>query len=171
MEELELLPFGHPMLKQEPKLFDFETDDANKLKSQLITQMYKLKGVGLSANQVGIDKKVFVMGAPGVKEKAIFNPILLSVSKTGCTIREGCLSYPGLWLNLTRPDSCILQFQDENNETHIEEFGGISARIVLHEFDHMIGQNFTMRASKLKIARALKHLDKKVKEYYYKGIN
>jgi peptide deformylase len=86
----------------------------------------------------------------------------LTVSKTGNTMREGCLSYPGLWLNLTRPSVCTLKYQDENGEEVIEEFGGVYARVVLHEYDHMVGQNFAMRASSLKIQRALKALDKKV---------
>jgi peptide deformylase len=54
---------------------------------------------------------------------------------------------------------------NEEGEELIEEFGGVPARVILHEFDHMVGQNFTMRASSLKINRALKSLDKKVKAY------
>jgi len=165
MEELKLIPFADPMLKNVPSLFDFENDNAEELSERLFIGMKKFGGVGLSANQVGIDAKVFVVGGSGLEEKAVFNPELLSVSSTGVTMREGCLSYPGLWLNLTRPDSCVLKYQDVNGEEVIEEFGGVPARVILHEFDHMVGQNFTMRASSLKIDRALKKLDKKVKKF------
>jgi peptide deformylase len=61
---------------------------------------------------------------------------------------------------------CILKYQNEKGEEIIEEFKGVSARVILHEYDHMLGQNFTMRASSLKIQRALKSLDKKVKNYH-----
>lgn len=165
MEKLKLISFNDPLLKREPAPFDFEKEDAKEIKSRLLVAMKETGGVGLSANQVGLDMKVFVIGGSGLEEKAIFNPELLSVGKNAVTMREGCLSYPGLWLNLTRPNTCVLKYQDENGEEVIEEFGGIPARVILHEYDHMVGQNFTMRASSLKIQRALKHLDKKVKKF------
>lgn len=157
-----LISFNDPLLKRAPELFDFEKDDAKEISKRLILGMKQFGGVGLSANQIGLDMRVFVIGGSGLQEKAFFNPELLTVSKTGVTMREGCLSYPGLWLNLTRPDACTLKYQDANGEVVIEEFGGVYARVVLHEYDHMVGQNFTMRASSLKIQRALKALDKKV---------
>ena len=168
MEKLKLISFNDPLLKRSPALFDFEKENAEELSEQLFIGMKQFGGVGLSANQVGFDKKVFVVGGSGLEEKAIFNPELLSVGRTSVTMREGCLSYPGLWLNLTRPDTCVLKYQDINGEEVIEEFGGVYARVMLHEFDHMIGQNFTMRASSLKIQRALKALDKKVLRHHNK---
>jgi peptide deformylase len=157
-----LISFNDPLLKRTPELFDFEKDDSKEISKRLILGMKQFGGIGLSANQIGLDMRVFVIGGSGLQEKAFFNPELLTVSKTGNTMREGCLSYPGLWLNLTRPSMCTLKYQDENGEEVIEEFGGVYARVVLHEYDHMVGQNFTMRASSLKIQRALKALDKKV---------
>jgi peptide deformylase len=163
MEEIKLISFTDPLLKKEPSLFDFEKDNAEEIKNTLFSGMHKFGGVGLSANQIGLDMKVFVVGGSGLENKTIFNPELLSVSKTSTTMREGCLSYPGLWLNLTRPDGCVIKYQDVDGKEVIEEFGGVYARVMLHEYDHMVGQNFTMRASSLKIQRALKSLDKKVK--------
>jgi len=166
MDELKLLPFTDPKLKVKPKQFDFETDNAKELGEQLFAAMKKFGGVGLSANQVGLDYSVFVIGGhSGITKKIIINPELVSVSEDKQVLREGCLSYPGLWLNLTRPKGVILKYQDEQGEEIIEEFKGIPARVVLHEYDHMLGQNFTMRASRFKIKRALTQLDKKVKRY------
>ena len=162
MEKEKLISFTDPLLKKEPERFDFEKEDAKAISERLLAGMKQFGGVGLSANQIGLDMRVFVIGGSGLQEKAFFNPELLTVSQTGVTMREGCLSYPGLWLNLTRPDSCVLRYQDVNGEEVVEEFGGVYARVVLHEYDHMVGQNFTMRASSLKIQRALKALDKKV---------
>lgn len=170
MEDLKLVPFGDPKLKLPPSEFDFNNDNPKELKNILFQKMYELKGIGLSANQIGLDKRVFVIGGPKIAEKAFFNPTLVSVSKHGTPMREGCLSYPGLWLTITRPSGCVISYHDENNELVVEEYHGIEARIILHEYDHMVGQNFTMRASKLKLERALKHLDKKVKQYYSRGI-
>jgi len=166
MRELTLLPFGDPKLKIAPKEFDFDgEEDPLELKKDLLAAMYKSGGVGLSANQVGLDYKVFVIGGSGVETKAVFNPVLMNVSDEVVTLKEGCLSYPGLWLMIKRPVGAVFKYQDEKGEEIIEEFKGIPARVMLHEYDHMLGQNFTMRASKLKIERALKGLDKKVKQF------
>jgi peptide deformylase len=167
MEELKLVPFADPKLKSTPSLFDFEKENAEEISERLFIAMRQTGGVGLSANQVGLDMKVFVMGgSSGIPEKVIINPLLLNVSDEVVTMREGCLSYPGLWLTITRPAGCILKYKDEKGNETVEEFKGIPARIVLHEYDHMVGQNFTMRASRFKIQRAMKSLDKKVKNYY-----
>lgn len=170
MDELKLLPFADPQLKQRPKDFDFDNDNAEELSEKLFIGMRKFGGVGLSANQVGIDKRVFVIGGSGIEEKAIFNPELVDVSAETISLREGCLSYPGLWLTIKRPKGAIFKYQDEKGEEVIEEFKGIPARVMLHEYDHMLGQNFTMRASGLKIQRALKQIDKKVKRYKQNGL-
>ena len=86
-------------------------------------------------------------------------------------MREGCLSYPGLWLMIKRPQGAIFKYQNEKGEEVVEEFKGIPARVMLHEYDHMLGQNFTMRASSLKIGMALKKLDKKIKNFKrYKNV-
>ena len=74
MEELKLIPFGDPQLKNKPEKFNFEVDDPEILSEQLFIAMNKFGGVGLSANQVGINKRVFVIGGSGIEEKAIFNP-------------------------------------------------------------------------------------------------
>jgi peptide deformylase len=165
MDSLELISFADARLKKKPTPFNFETDNASDLREKLLISMHKLGGIGLSANQVGLDMAVFVIGKVGTadSEKAIFNPRLLNVSDEKITMREGCLSFPNLWISIKRPRGAILEYQDETGKTVVEEFKGVSARVVLHEFDHMLGQNFTMRASKLKIARALKGIDKKVK--------
>lgn len=171
MKDLKLLPFGDPKLKIAPKEFNFDgEEDPVELKKDLLAAMYKSGGVGLSANQVGLDHKVFVIGGSGVETKAVFNPVLMNVSDEMVTLKEGCLSYPGLWLMIKRPVGAIFKYQDEKGEEIIEEFKGIPARVMLHEYDHMLGQNFTMRASGFKIKRALKQLDKKVKRYKQNGL-
>jgi len=168
MEELKLIPFTDPRLKKRPETFDFGDVNLNaeELSEQLFIGMRRFGGVGLSANQVGIDKCVFVIGGSGIDEKAVFNPELVDVSQETISMKEGCLSYPGLWLMIKRPQGAIFKYLNEKGEEIVEEFKGISARVMLHEYDHMLGQNFTMRASSLKIRMALKKLDKKVKQWH-----
>ena len=82
MEKLKLISFTDPLLKRAPALFDFEKENAEEISERLFIGMRQFGGVGLSANQVGLDMRAFVVGGSGLDEKAIFNPELISVSKT-----------------------------------------------------------------------------------------
>ena len=167
-KELDLIPFFDPLLKTNPSPFDFEKDDAKDLKAKLLKKMYDLGGVGLSANQVGIDKAVFVIGDGNKEEgleKIFINPEIVGVGEDKESMKEGCLSFPGLWLMVSRPTQVAIKYWDEEGEEFVETYQGVTARVILHEYDHMIGQNFTMRGTKLKLDRAMKALDKKVKKY------
>ena len=70
-----------------------------------------------------------------------------------------------LWLMISRPVQCMIKYYDEEGEEKMETYEGVTSRVIQHEYDHMLGQNFTMRASKIKLDRALKAIDKKVKKY------
>jgi len=166
-KELELIPFYDDLLKVNPSPFDFEKDDAKDLRDKLIKKMYDLGGVGLSANQVGIDKAVFVIGDGKEEglEKIFINPEVVGVGEEKESMKEGCLSFPGLWLMVSRPTQVAIKYWDEEGEEFVETYQGVTARVILHEYDHMIGQNFTMRVTKLKLDRAMKALEKKVKKY------
>lgn len=166
IKDLELVNFADPALKNPPSEFDFEKEDAKVFAEELLQKMRQLKGVGLSANQLGLDQRVFVMEvASSDFKRTLFNPTLLAVSDKQSIVKEGCLSLPGFWLNVRRPIECTIKYYNEEGVEVIEQFKDVAARIALHEYDHMLGQNFTMRVSKFKYDRAVKALDKKVKRY------
>ena len=165
LDDLQLRNFGDPALKVTPPPFDFETGDAHLLCKLLHEKTALLAGAGISATQVGIDSAVFTMIYGEEFKRTLFNPVLVSVGPEQVTMREGCLTFPGLWLNLTRPSEATFKYQDVEGLEVVETYVGIAARIALHEYDHMIGQNFTMRASKLKIKRAVRYIDNRVKKY------
>ncbi len=167
LDELHLIPFSDPLLKRKPTPFDFEKDDPIQIRDTLIKKMMDLGGVGLSANQVGLDMAVFVIGDGQVDglQKAFFNPMIIGAGEETESMKEGCLSFPGLWLMVNRPKQVMIKYQDEEGEDKMETYEGITSRVIQHEFDHMLGYNFTMRVSKLKMQRALKSIDKKIKKY------
>ena len=167
VDQLDLIPFNDPLLKRKPKAFDFEKDDAKDISKRLLDKMYDLGGVGLSANQVGLDMAVFVIGDGQVDgmAKAFFNPEILGIGDEKESMKEGCLSFPGLWLMVSRPKQAMIKYYDEEGEEHIETYEGVTSRVIQHEYDHMLGMNFTMRVSKIKMDRALKAIDKKIKKY------
>jgi peptide deformylase len=167
---VELIKFTDPALRKVPETFDFETGNAKELADTLWEESRRLRGLGLSANQVGIDSKVFVMGVDEKNRKNVFNPQVISVSKETELAREGCLSYPGLWLSVKRPKEVTLSYQTVDGTHVVETFIGLQARIAQHEFDHMEGLNFSDHVSQLKLDMALKSLNKRARKYLRKYV-
>jgi len=136
-----------------------------KVRQDLIDSMEHYQGVGLSANQIGITERVFIMYEDVNTRKILtcFNPKIIETSKEQILIDEGCLTYPGVWLKVKRPIAIKVEFEDEKGDKHKREFQGLSSRIFQHEYDHMQGTDFTQKVSKLKIDRAMTKLNKTVK--------
>ena len=136
-----------------------------KVRQDLVDSMEHYQGVGLSANQIGVAERVFIMYEDVNTRKILtcFNPKIVETSKEEISINEGCLTYPGVWLMVKRPIAIKVEFEDEKGEKHEREFQGLPSRIFQHEYDHMEGTDFTQKVSRLKIDRAMKKLNKTVK--------
>lgn len=163
--DLKLISPDDPVLLTPPKEWDFNDSslDGNMFANILFDRLEELGGVGLSANQVGVSYRVFVMGMNEYKE-AIFNPSIEEISKEIVSGEEGCLSFPGIYLNLARPSWIKVKYFNPDGKEIKNEFTGLTARIFLHEFDHMQGITFKDRASKLKWDLASKRKDKRTKK-------
>ena len=160
-----LIESTNPLLKV--KLSECSSDlDREKVESQLIDSMKHYQGIGLSANQVGIMERVFVMYSDVKKGEIIscFNPKIITQSDTEIVIDEGCLSYPGLWLKVKRPDGIEVEYEDKNGEIQSKAMFVLECRIILHENDHMEGTDFTKKVSKIKLNRAKKRQSKMLKK-------
>ena len=109
--------------------------------------MFHHQGVGLSANQIGIEERVFVMMIDIESQETItcFNPRIIKESKDEVVMEEGCLSYPELYLEIPRPSSIIVKYEDESKNLFKRRLEGFIARIFQHEYDHMEGIDFTER--------------------------
>ena len=136
------------------------SEDLNRmeLKMKLVDHMKYYQGIGLSANQIGIMERVFVMYSDVKKKEIIacFNPNIIAVSPKKTLMDEGCLTYPGLWLKVSRPESIEVEYEDVHGEKTKVFMYGLEARVFLHEYDHMEGKNFTDGVSKLKLDIAKK---------------
>ena len=160
-----LIESTNPLLRI--KLSECSSDlDREKVESQLIDSMKHYQGIGLSANQVGIMERVFVMYSDVKRGEIIscFNPKIITQSDTEVVIDEGCLSYPGLWLKVKRPDGIEVEYEDKNGELQSKAMFGLECRIFLHEYDHMEGTDFTKKVSKIKLDRAKKRQSKMLKK-------
>lgn len=147
---LKLAPNDAVVLHTPPQEFDFNGDiDPEMFSNIMHERMKELGGVGLSANQVGLNIKMFVLGAGDIK-MSVFNPELLEVSDEKVSLDEGCLSYPGIYIKVARPVACKVRFKNVKNETVEQVLSGLTARIFLHEYDHMLGVTFRGRVSQMK---------------------
>ena len=127
--------------------------DRGTLTENLVETMRDYKGIGLSASQCGVMERVFVMYSD-VKERKIiacYNPQILEYSEDIVEMDEGCLTFPGLWLKIKRPDGIKVQFEDETGTKQEYQLFGLESRIFQHEMDHMEGTDFTRRVSKLRL--------------------
>lgn len=156
----------HPSLVEVSTPWQFNVDgDAKQLEQDLISFMKMKFGIGLAANQIGLTKRVFVMGSDNIegfpKPFAVFNPTIISMSKETNLDREGCLSYPDMWLQVSRSNTITVAYQDSDATWHEVEMSGYIARCFQHEYDHLNGVCFVDKVSPLKLQLAMKKLRKK----------
>ena len=154
---LQLTPNTHPILHERVKPCSKDLD-RSEMSRILKENMMHYEGIGLSANQIGIMERVFVMYSDVKKKEIIacFNPNIIAVSPKKTLMDEGCLTYPGLWLKVSRPESIEVEYEDVHGEKTKVFMYGLEARVFLHEYDHMEGKNFTDGVSKLKLDMAKK---------------
>ena len=122
---MELLPLTHPMLKVPPTEFS-RWDEAEQIGEDIFKRQLALGGVGLSANQVGLNYRIMTMGAKG-KKWIMYNPELVGHSEEQIKMEEGCLSAPGIMLKVWRPEKCTISYQNADQEIVMEEFDGLWA--------------------------------------------
>lgn len=146
---VDLIDEKSEILKQTLEPFDFEKDDAEKLAGLLIKNMEYYQGLGLSANQIGMNKRVFAMLDQNKNSVAIFNPKIIETSEEMVVMPEGCLSYLGLYIKIRRPRAVVAEYYDINGVQQVFALDGLPARTFLHEYDHLNGVRFIDVASKV----------------------
>ena len=119
-----------------------------------------INGIGLAANQIGLDAKVFVMGDSEENSTMCINPTVLQYTEDTQDDIEGCLSFPNIFVKIKRPKEILAEWYDENLEKQTVKIEGYSAKCYLHEMDHLLGITFKDRASKLKWNMATKKAKK-----------
>ena len=160
---MQIAPFIDDTLKE----FDFK--DRVDLSKVMYDTMVKYGGLGLAANQCGLPYRMFVMGGhPNIEQgkvRSIFNPLVNDVSKETIYIKEGCLSFPFLFLMIDRPKWVSVKYTDQHGKEIEETLHGMPARIFQHENEHMNGYLFTDLVSKLKLDRAKIARTKMIKNF------
>ena len=170
----ELIQEASNVLRNPTTEFDFENppEDPKEIEKNMAEAMEKFGGLGLSANQVGLSYRMFVMKTADKGTVGFFNPKISRASQETEMMKEGCLSFPDLYLMIKRAKTIEFEYQDVEGEKHTLILEGMGARVVQHELDHLNGIVFLQRASRLKIERALKARpkEKKRREEYQKRV-
>lgn len=155
-----IVAYGLPVLKQKAKPITKDEIDLQKLKDDMFETMYYAQGVGLAAPQIGLDIRVFVVDGTSMQEDEVeqlppfkrmfINPEKIDEEGEEWPFEEGCLSIPGIREQINRQAKIKLRYRDEEWQEHEEEFEGIIARIIQHEYDHLEGILFTDKLSPFK---------------------
>jgi peptide deformylase len=153
-----IAPFNDDMLKEE----GFK--DRKELSDKMFETMDKYHGLGLTCNQVGLPFNMFVLGGHPQIENGLkmtcFNPMIISASEEKVVMKEGCLTFPFVFLSITRPRKVVVKYEDEKGELKEGHLDGMISRIFQHEYDHILGRTFTEYASKMKLDMAYKKAEK-----------
>ena len=143
-------------LRKKTSDFDFgkfEKKEVAELVSRMRRIMREANGIGLSANQIGLDMKVFVAEIPdargGTKFYSVFNPTLEKVGDEKVVYEEGCLSIPGTWGDVERTEQIVVNAFDKRGKPVKFKAWGLLARVFQHEMDHLDGKVFTDRTKKV----------------------
>jgi peptide deformylase len=162
---MKITTFPDPILRERMPEFDFKNPvmDPKELEREMIATMFANDGMGLAANQVGVRARMFVMGDKRnfLMAKAYFNPIIVANTTDIHDLEEGCLSFPGVYVNIKRPTEIQVEYQNADGETERAEFKGYDCKCFLHEYDHLEGITYQDRVSTLKWALAVKKSKKR----------
>jgi peptide deformylase len=154
-----IVVYGSPILRQVAREITSDHPNLNALISDLFDTMYKSDGMGLAAPQIGKSVRIFVVDAtsladedPALKDfkKAFINPKLQLIGEETLVMNEGCLSLPKLREDVDRHNRVKISYYDEQWNYFEEEYEGLKARVIQHEYDHLDGIMFIDRINPLR---------------------
>ena len=152
-----IVAYGHPVLKKQAEDIVEGEIDVKQLADDMFETMRGAQGIGLAAPQIGKSLRMFIADASPLEDEEIgdwkqvfINPEILDESGEEWPFEEGCLSIPNIREDVMRNAKLKINYFDENWVEHTEEFDGMQARIIQHEYDHIEGILFTDHLSAFK---------------------
>ena len=164
---LELTLYPDPVLRKTAAPVEAFDDELRAFVAGMFRRMVASKGVGLAAPQVGVKKRILVLNPTGKPEDdlALVNPTLVERSGTPVLFEEGCLSFPGIYAEVQRPENCRVKAFTPDGEPFEEELTGFVSRILQHEYDHLEGILLVDRMSPADKVRHRAALEELVERY------
>jgi peptide deformylase len=154
-----IVAYGNAILRTRAKEIEKGEIDVKQLAADLFETMAHTGGIGLAAPQINKSVRAFVIDADALSEKypegkgvkmAILNPVMIEEYGEEWIYNEGCLSFPGLHEDVVRKSRIRVRYEDIDFNMHEQEFAGIVARIIQHEYDHLEGKVFTDKLSSIR---------------------
>ena len=142
---MEILKMGEETLREVSSPVDCVNDDVKKLIEDMFITLEKSNGIGLAAPQVGKNIRLFIVQIEESEGMVFINPEIIRTSEDLCTMEEGCLSIPKVYEKVVRPKNITVQYMDINGRKQLLEAGGLLARVIQHEYDHLNGVLFVDR--------------------------
>lgn len=149
---MNLLYYPNEFLEKQVDPVDLQSPgfDPTELKKEMVDLMLANNGIGLAANQIGLNAQVFVLGDSIENSSIMINPTILQYTEETTDGYEGCLSFPNIYVKVKRPKEILAKFWNENLEEVVTKIEGPTAKVYLHELDHLLGITIKDRVSKLK---------------------
>lgn len=168
--EFSLTLYPEPVLRKVAAPVEAFDEELKRTVEAMYERMFRSSGVGLAAPQVGLKKRILVLNTEGDREKPELNLTLVNpkiVARGGDPTRyeEGCLSFPGIYAEVDRPDRCTVEAFDVEGNPIREEYSGFLSRVIQHEYDHLEGVLLVDRMSPADKARNRAALDELVDQY------
>jgi peptide deformylase len=157
---MQILLLGNELLRQKALPVKKIGADYQKIFEEMINALHEDDGVGLAGPQVGLSERLFTVHVKGDIPRIFINPSIIETSRETIKYEEGCLSIPGIYTNVIRPESVKIQAWNEKGRPFTLEAGGILARVILHEYDHLDGILFIDRVPEQKKNRILAKIGK-----------
>ncbi len=148
------------LYKQAASVADID-EKIERLAQAMIESLSIYKGIGLAGPQVNEQLRIFVTHAQNDIPRVFINPEIISTSEALVPYEEGCLSIPGIYADVMRPDQITIQAWNEKGKPFTLDADGILARVIQHEYDHLRGRLFIDRINEKKRERLLKIYQKK----------
>ncbi len=152
---LEIVTYGNDILESKAEPVKEIDDGIKSLAASMLEAMRLGRGIGLAGPQVNSGLRIFVTGVEGDQPRVFINPEIVLTSPEQVDIEEGCLSLPRLYQEVRRPEFVRVQAWNERGRPFSVESGGLLARVMLHEYDHLEGILFVDRLGSFKRQRAL----------------
>ena len=157
---MQILTLGNELLRQKAKKIEQIDDQIIDAAKQMLEIIKLDKGVGIAGPQIGLMKRIFVVHIEGDEERIFINPSILETSQEMVKYEEGCLSVPGIYVDVVRSESVKIQAWNEKGKPFTLEANGLLARVIQHEYDHLEGVLFLDRLSELKRNRLIEKYEK-----------
>ena len=156
----EIITVPNPLLKKVSETVDNINDEVLAILEDMLETMYAAPGIGLAAIQIGVPKRMLVVDISRDEENRdpyfFINPEIIDPTENLISFEEGCLSVPGVWEEIERPDECTVRFMDVEGIEKSMRCSGMLATVIQHEMDHLNGIVFVDYLSRLKKDRAIK---------------